>query len=64
MIEDQGLEQDHKDEIVADVEDIADIQLEPVQESLSAAHDDFDWTIGKRNTVKYDDSECCFGYQL
>ena len=57
MIEDQGLEQDHKDEIVADVEDIADIQLEPVQESLSAAHDDFDWTIGKRNTVKYDDSE-------
>ena len=57
MIENQGLEQDHKDEIVADVEDIADIQLEPVQESLSAAHDDFDWTIGKRNTVKYDDSE-------
>ena len=57
MVDDNGLEHDHKDEAGVDIEDISDVQLEPTNENHSTAHDDFDWNVGKRNTVKYDSSE-------
>ena len=45
--------QDEKPEM----EDISDVILEETKETLGAAHDDFDWSIGKRNIVKYDKKE-------
>ena len=57
MIEDNGLDQDQKDEVAADIEDISDVQLEQAPENNSTAHDDFDWSLGKRNTFKYSDSD-------
>jgi small subunit ribosomal protein S1 len=57
MIEDQGLEPDQKEETGIDIEDISDVQLEQVVENTGSAHDDFDWTVGKRNTVRYTDTE-------
>lgn len=57
MIEDNGLDQDQKDEVAADIEDISDVQLEQALENNSTAHDDFDWSLGKRNTFKYSDSD-------
>ncbi|MBK8347867.1 MAG: hypothetical protein IPL08_09630 [Saprospiraceae bacterium] len=49
MVDDNGLEHDHKDEAGVDIEDISDVQLEPTNENHSTAHDDFDWNVGKRN---------------
>ncbi len=57
MIEDNGQETDHKEENVIDIEDISDVQLEQSVENNTTAHDDFDWSVGKRNTVKYDSAE-------
>ena len=57
MIDDNGLEQDQKDEVIGDIEDISDVQLEQTSENNSTAHDDFDWSLGKRNTFKYSDTE-------
>jgi small subunit ribosomal protein S1 len=57
MVEDNALEHDHKEEIGVDIEDISDVQLEPVVEDNSTAHDDYDWSLGKRNTVKYNDAD-------
>jgi small subunit ribosomal protein S1 len=53
MLDDNNFEQDHKDENGPDIEDISDIQLEESNVTFGAAHDDFDWSVGKRNTVKY-----------
>jgi small subunit ribosomal protein S1 len=55
MVEDNGL--DHKEENDIDIEDISDVQLEQAVETKATAHDDFDWTIGKRNTVKYNQTD-------
>ena len=55
MVEDNGL--DHKEENEIDIEDISDVVLEQTVETHSSAHDDFDWSVGKRNTVKYDNAE-------
>jgi small subunit ribosomal protein S1 len=57
MVEDNALEQDHKEEIGIDIEDISDVQLEQIEENNTTAHDDYDWSLGKRNTVKYTESE-------
>ena len=57
MIDDNGLDQDLKDEVIGDIEDISDVQLEQTSENNSTAHDDFDWSLGKRNTFKYSDTE-------
>ena len=46
MVEDNALEHDHKEEIGVDIEDISDVQLEPVVEDNSTAHDDYDWSLG------------------
>lgn len=40
-----------------EMEDISDVVLEETKENYSAAHDDYDWSIGKRNIVKYDTKE-------
>lgn len=53
MLDDNNFEQNQKDEQGPDIEDISDIQLEESNVTLGAAHDDFDWSVGKRNTVKY-----------
>ena len=55
MVDDNALEQDHKEEIGVDIEDISDVQLEQIEENNTTAHDDYDWSLGKRNTVKYTD---------
>jgi small subunit ribosomal protein S1 len=57
MIEDNGVDQDQKDEVAADIEDNSDVQLEQAPQNNSTAHDDFDWSLGKRNTFKYSDSD-------
>jgi small subunit ribosomal protein S1 len=54
MIEDNGQEIDPN---IVEVEDLSDVQLEPVVENNATAHDDYDWTMGKRNTIKYDEKE-------
>ncbi|MBK9735478.1 MAG: 30S ribosomal protein S1 [Saprospiraceae bacterium] len=56
MVEDNDLVNDHVEETDAIIEDISDVQLEPVVDNTTTAHDDYDWTTGKRNTVKYDDA--------
>lgn len=38
-------------------EDISDVQLEQAEERQETAHDDFDWSLGKRNTASYNDDE-------
>jgi small subunit ribosomal protein S1 len=53
MIDDNGLEPDNG--VV--IEDLSDVQLEENKQTHSTAHDDFDWSVGKRNTVKYDEAE-------
>ncbi len=53
MAEDQDLLQDATDII----EDTSDVEMMPEVEIVSTPHDEFDWTIGKRNTVKYDKAE-------
>jgi len=40
-----------------DMEDISDVQLEEAKDEVPTAHDDFDWSIGKRNKVKYDEKD-------
>jgi small subunit ribosomal protein S1 len=57
MLDDNNLEQDHQDEQGPELEDISDVQLEESNVMLGAAHDDFDWSVGKRNTVKYSSDE-------
>jgi len=51
MLEDHLQEAEPQNE--NEIEDISDIQLEDTQSTHSAAHDDFDWSGGKRSTVKY-----------
>lgn len=53
MIDDNGLEPDNG----IDIEDLSDVQLEENNQNSSTAHDDFDWSVGKRNTVKYGEAE-------
>lgn len=52
MIEDKSLEHEHTEDDNS-IEDISDVQLEQAVEKVETAHDDFDWSTGKRNTVKY-----------
>ena len=40
-----------------EMEDISDVVLEETQETVQTAHDDYDWSIGKRNVVKYEKKE-------
>ncbi|MBK9255206.1 MAG: 30S ribosomal protein S1 [Saprospiraceae bacterium] len=56
MIEDNDLEKTAVEEVVVEIEDISDVQLEEAKEEPKTPHDDFDWTMGKRNTVKYDET--------
>ncbi len=53
MLDDKGLEPDNG----VDIEDLSDVQLEQNNQNQSTAHDDFDWTVGKRNTAKYGEEE-------
>lgn len=57
MVEDNGHEIDHSEETGVDIEDISDILLEEKNESGSTAHDDYDWSLGKRNRVKYTEKD-------
>jgi small subunit ribosomal protein S1 len=57
MIEDNDLLNETPDKTPIEIEDVADVQLEPAQEEVQSAHDDFDWTIGKRNTFRYEESQ-------
>lgn len=57
MLEDNDLEKDYKEEETVELEDISDVELEERKDNDSTAHDDFDWSAGKRNTVKYSDSD-------
>lgn len=57
MVEDNGLNEEHRDDENLGIEDISDVQLEQTVEKAETAHDDFDWTTGKRNTVKYSENE-------
>jgi small subunit ribosomal protein S1 len=57
MLDDNNFEEDHKDGHEPEIDDISDIQLEESNDTLGAAHDDFDWSVGKRNTVKYSSDE-------
>jgi small subunit ribosomal protein S1 len=55
MAEDFEISRDAEENLP--IEDISDIQLEEVVENSNTAHDDFDWSIGKRNTVKYEEAD-------
>jgi small subunit ribosomal protein S1 len=56
MAEDKDLLQDQTEESILTVDDLSEVELEQVSTQTNTAHDDFDWTIGKRNTVKYDNA--------
>ena len=56
-MEDKDLIVNDSNEEQTEIEDISDVVLEETVETLGAAHDDFDWSIGKRNIVKYEKSE-------
>lgn len=49
-------EKDHEDESSDDDDDIDELDLTD-DDQHSGAHDDFDWSIGKRNTLSYSDKE-------
>ena len=57
MLENNGHDIDQNEESGVDIEDISDVQLEETVENNSTAHDDFDWSLGKRNKVKYAEIE-------
>lgn len=57
MLDDNNFEEDQLGENVPEIEDISDVQLEESNVTLGAAHDDFDWSVGKRNTFKYSSDE-------
>ncbi len=57
MTQDNGLNEEQRNDDALDIEDISDVQLEQAVEKVETAHDDFDWTTGKRNTVKYSGSD-------
>jgi len=57
-MEDKDLKnEDVQDDAHIEIEDISDVVLEEAQEAIATAHDDFDWSVGKMNTVKYGDKE-------
>jgi len=57
MLDDNNLEKDHKDEQGPEIDDLLEIQLDEGKEEQGTAHDDFDWSVGKRNTVKYNSDD-------
>ena len=57
MIEDNEVTNDQLDDAGVIIEDISDVELEPVVVDNSTAHDDYDWSMGKRNTLKYDEAD-------
>lgn len=57
MAENKGLDHEHGNEENYEIEDISDVQLEQTVDKVDTAHDDFDWSIGKRNTVKYGEND-------
>lgn len=57
MIEDNDVTNDQLEESGVIIEDISDVELEPVVVDNSTAHDDYDWSMGKRNTLKYDEAD-------
>lgn len=56
-MEDNELIENESQTETPEIEDISDVVLEETVEIQPTAHDDFDWTIGKRNIVKYDKAE-------
>lgn len=57
MAENKGLDHEHRNEEDYEIEDISDVQLEQTVDNVDTAHDDFDWSTGKRNTVKYGEND-------
>ena len=57
MIEDNDVTNDQLEDSGVIIEDISDVELEPVVVDNSTAHDDYDWSMGKRNTLKYDEAD-------
>jgi len=57
MANENDLIEDPKHDTGVDIEDMADVELEEAPLHDTTAHDDFDWTVGKRNTAKYSDAE-------
>ena len=41
-------------EVVAETAPVVDIEIKaPVEETIATAHDDFDWSVDKRNVTSY-----------
>ena len=57
MIEDNELQEGTTEIPAIEIEDISDVELEQSKEEVQTPHDDFDWSVGKRNTVKYTEAE-------
>ena len=50
-------EADAEDNEDSEEDDEDEVELEMAAEAPSASHDDFNWNMGKRNTMKYSDEE-------
>lgn len=60
MIEDNELLDEttkNEENTGVEIEDISDVVLEQQKEEVQTAHDDFDWSMGKKNVVKYKEEE-------
>jgi small subunit ribosomal protein S1 len=57
MLDDHLNEADPTNEHELEIDEVSDVQLEDAQSSQSTAHDDYDWSGGKRNMVQYSDSD-------
>ena len=57
MTKDNGLKPEQTDDDGLGIEDISDVRLEQTVKKAETAHDDFDWSAGKKNTTKYSSSD-------
>ena len=57
MVDEKDLEKKGPDVLFEEDANLEELVLEPGQETLGSAHDDFDWSVGKRNTVHYSKDE-------
>ena len=57
MLEDKGISASENQAPVEDENSIEELDLNQDQVEAQTAHDDFDWTVGKRNTLNYTSKE-------
>ncbi|MFM2395396.1 MAG: hypothetical protein RLZZ546_3379, partial [Bacteroidota bacterium] len=57
MLEENNITPDENIIPIEDISNIDEILIDPNEAKVSTAHDDFDWSVGKKNTIAYSKEE-------